>query len=45
MGAKSAVHEILGTLAMGFAVMTFALAALLSEFKGLRRSLEKRDAA
>ncbi|MFK4718913.1 hypothetical protein [Bradyrhizobium niftali] len=39
--AKSAIHEILGTLAMGFAVMTFGLAALLSEFKLVRELLEK----
>jgi hypothetical protein len=33
VGAKSAIHEILGILTMGFAVLTFGLAALLSEFK------------
>jgi hypothetical protein len=40
--AKSAIHEILGTLAMGFAVMTFGIAALLGEFKRVRELLEKK---
>lgn len=40
-GAKSAIHEILGTLGMGFAVMTFGIAALLNEFRSVRHLLEK----
>jgi hypothetical protein len=43
VAAKSAIHEILGTLAMGFAVLTFGIAALLGEFKRLRVLLEKRS--
>jgi hypothetical protein len=34
-GAKSAIHEILGALAIGFSVMTLGLAGILAE---LRRS-------
>lgn len=33
VGAKSAIHEILGTLAAGFAIMTWGLAAILGELK------------
>ncbi|WP_156918412.1 hypothetical protein [Bradyrhizobium sp. Cp5.3] len=40
-GAKSTIHEILGTLGMSFAVMTFGIAALLNEFKSVRQLLEK----
>lgn len=29
--AKSAIHEILGTLAVGFSILTIGLAALLTE--------------
>jgi hypothetical protein len=42
VAAKGAIHEILGTLAMGFAVLTFGTAALLSEFRLVRRVLEKK---
>jgi hypothetical protein len=31
--AKSAIHEILGTLMIGFAFLTFALAAILEELR------------
>jgi hypothetical protein len=43
VGAKSAIHEILGTLGMGFAVMTFGIAALLNEFRLVRQLLEKSN--
>jgi hypothetical protein len=35
-GAKSAIHEILSILAMGFGVLTFGLASILNEMQRKR---------
>ena len=37
-GSKSAIHEILAVLAMGFAFLTFGLAGIISEIKALKPS-------
>jgi hypothetical protein len=41
-GSKGAIHEILGTLAIGFSIMTIGLAGILTEVGRTRTLLEKR---
>ncbi|WP_414833593.1 hypothetical protein [Afifella sp. YEN Y35] len=36
LSARSAIHEILATLMLGFAILTFALAAILKELRATR---------
>jgi hypothetical protein len=38
--SRNVIHEILGALAVGFAVMTFGLAGILAEVRKARRILE-----
>lgn len=38
MAAKSAIHEILGAIAFGLGVITFALAVLISKFDDFVKS-------
>jgi hypothetical protein len=44
VGAQSAFHEILGTVAIGFSILTLGLAGILSEIQQSRNVLEKRFA-
>ncbi len=41
-GSKSAIHEILGTLAIGFSIMTMGLAGILTEVGRSRKLLERQ---
>jgi hypothetical protein len=43
--AKSAIHEILGTLAVGFSILTLGLAAILYEVGQSRKVFQKVCAA
>lgn len=38
-GSKSAVHEVLGMLAIGFAFLTFGMAGLVKEAERIRAKL------
>lgn len=38
VSAKSAVHEILGILPIGFGVLTIGLASILEELKNIQRT-------
>jgi len=41
--AKSAIHEILGTLLIGFSFLMVGLAAILGELQDLNKSVRPRD--
>jgi hypothetical protein len=41
-GSESAIHEILGMLAVGFSIMTVGLAGILTEVTRSRKLLDKQ---
>lgn len=42
--AKSAIHEILGSLAIGFGFLTLGLAAVIEELQKIRKAQISRNA-
>jgi hypothetical protein len=41
VASKSAIHEILAILSLGFAVLTFALASILNEMRNTLKPLPR----
>jgi hypothetical protein len=41
--ARSAIHEILGTLAIGFSFLTFGLAAILVDIRKVNKAREMSE--